>query len=107
MTGYVESLTDPSYKCQILVLTYPLIGNYGVPTGTNNDEYGLPKFVESSRIHASALVVSKYCEQYSHWNASRSLADWLVESRVPGLCGIDTRRLTKILREKGSMLAKV
>lgn len=107
MTGYVESLTDPSYKCQILVLTYPLIGNYGVPNHTNDDEYGLPRFFESNRIHASGLIVSEYCEQYSHWNASRSLADWLVESKVPGIHGIDTRQLTKILREKGSMLAKV
>jgi carbamoyl-phosphate synthase small subunit len=107
MTGYVESLTDPSYKCQILVLTYPLIGNYGVPNQTKYDEYGLAKYFESSRIHASALIVSEYCEQYSHWNASRSLSDWLTEAKVPGLYGIDTRKLTKILREKGSMLAKV
>lgn len=107
MTGYVESLTDPSYKCQILVFTYPLIGNYGVPNETKYDEYGLPKFFESSRIHASGLIVSEYCEQYSHWNASRSLSEWLIESKVPGLYGIDTRQLTKILREKGSLLAKV
>lgn len=75
MTGYVESLTDPSYKCQILVLTYPLIGNYGVPNQTNDDEYGLPRFFESARIHASGLIVSENCEQYSHWNASRSLSN--------------------------------
>lgn len=74
---------------------------------TNDDEYGLPRFFESARIHASGLIVSENCEQYSHWNASRSLSDWLVESKVPGIHGIDTRQLTKILREKGSMLAKV
>lgn len=106
MTGYVESLTDPSYKCQLLVLTYPLIGNYGVPSCTK-DEYDLTKYFESSRIHASALVVGEYCEQYSHWNACRSLASWLREFKIPALQGIDTRRLTKVLREKGSMLAKV
>lgn len=106
MTGYVESLTDPSYKSQILVLTYPLIGNYGVPADTK-DKLGLYKHFESDRIYASGLIASEYCDEHSHWNASRSLANWLVESNVPGIHGIDTRRLTKILREKGSMLAKV
>ena len=106
MTGYVESLTDPSYKNQILVLTYPLIGNYGVPKLTKY-ELGLPKYFESEKIHAAGLVVGDYCDNYSHWNADKSLSQWLVESDVPGITGIDTRRLTKILREKGSMLAKV
>ena len=106
MTGYVESLTDPSYMNQLLVLTYPLIGNYGVP-GFERDTLGMPKNYESEKIHASALVVSEYCDDYSHWNAVKSLATWLNESKVPGICGIDTRQLTKILREKGSMLAKL
>jgi carbamoyl-phosphate synthase small subunit len=106
MTGYVESLTDPSYKNQILVLTYPLIGNYGVPN-SEHDELNLQKYFESEKIHASGLIVGEYCENYSHWNAVKSLSDWLKESHVPGISGIDTRRLTKILREKGSMLAKV
>jgi carbamoyl-phosphate synthase small subunit len=106
MTGYVESLTDPSYKNQILVLTYPLIGNYGVPN-SEQDELKLQKFFESEKIHANGLIVGEHCEHYSHWNAVKSLSDWLRESDVPGISGIDTRRLTKILREKGSMLAKV
>ena len=106
MTGYVESLTDPSYENQILVLTYPLIGNYGVPKQTK-DELDLLKFFESDKIHASGLVVGNYCENYSHWNAEKSLSQWLIESDIPAISGIDTRKLTKILREKGSMLAKV
>jgi carbamoyl-phosphate synthase small subunit len=106
MTGYIESLTDPSYKNQLLVLTYPLIGNYGVPKLTR-DELDLPNNFESEKIHASALIVGEYCENYSHWNAAKSLSQWLVESDIPAIDGIDTRKLTKILREKGSMLAKV
>lgn len=106
MTGYVESLTDPSYKNQILVLTYPLIGNYGVPS-FEQDELKLLKYFESEKIHANGLIVGEYCENYSHWNAVKSLSDWLKEENIPAISGIDTRRLTKILREKGSMLAKV
>jgi carbamoyl-phosphate synthase small subunit len=105
MVGYPESLTDPSYKGQILALTYPLIGNYGVPSkeGLN----GLLKNFESDKIQAQALIVSDYSFHHSHWNASQSLADWLKEENIPGVCGIDTRKLTKILRENGSMLAKI
>lgn len=106
MTGYVESLSDPSYKNQMLVLTYPLIGNYGVPD-SSTDEFNLPKHFESEKIHASGLIVAEYSEHYSHWNAVKSLSEWLIESNVPAIHGIDTRKLTKILREKGSMLAKV
>ena len=106
MTGYPESLTDPSYKGQILVLTYPLIGNYGVP-GKETDEWGLPKNFESDRIQISGLVVSDYVNAYSHWNAKKSLSEWLKEHGVPGIQGIDTRMLTKRLREKGSMLGKI
>ena len=106
MTGYPESLTDPSYAGQILVTTYPLIGNYGVPdTGSGAD--GLPLFMESNRIHAKALVVADYSEQYSHWNARESLSSWLKRERVPGITGIDTRRLTKVLREHGVMMGQV
>ena len=106
MTGYPESLTDPSYAGQILVTTYPLIGNYGVPdTGLGSD--GLPLFMESNRIHAKALVVADYSEQYSHWNARESLSSWLKRERVPGITGIDTRRLTKVLREHGVMMGQV
>lgn len=105
MTGYPESLTDPSYAGQILVATYPLIGNYGVPGISTTS--GLPDFFESERIQVTALIVSDYSEQYSHWSAAQSLGDWLKENKIPGLSGIDTRALTKIIREKGAMLGKI
>ena len=106
MTGYPESLTDPSYAGQILATTYPLIGNYGVPdTGIGED--GLPLFMESDCIHPKAIVVADYSEQYSHWNAKESLASWLKRERVPGISGIDTRRLTKVLREHGVMMGRI
>jgi carbamoyl-phosphate synthase small subunit len=105
MTGYPESLTDPSYKGQILVLTYPLIGNYGVPD--EELEESLFKHFESDRLHISGLIVSDYSTEYSHWNAKRSLGEWLQQHEVPGIHGIDTRYLTKILREKGTMLGKI
>ena len=105
MTGYPESLTDPSYKGQILVLTYPLIGNYGVPGRAIREQ--LSRDFESDRIHISALVTSTYSAEYSHWNALGNLSDWLLEHNVPGICGIDTRALTKRLREHGTMLGKL
>ncbi|MEN8201536.1 MAG: glutamine-hydrolyzing carbamoyl-phosphate synthase small subunit [Bacteroidota bacterium] len=105
MTGYPESLTDPSYKGQLLVLTYPLVGNYGVPReDLENDMY---KFFESDQLHISALIISDYSTEYSHWNAERSLGDWLKQHKIPGIFDVDTRRITKILREKGSMLGKI
>lgn len=105
MTGYTESLTDPSYKGQILVSTYPMIGNYGIPGNEAEDNMSL--FFESDQIHIQALIVDDYSFEYSHWNAKKSLADWLKEQKVPGIYGIDTRALTKRLREKGSMLGKI
>ena len=106
MTGYPESLTDPSYAGQILVTTFPLIGNYGVPdTGLGAD--GLPLFMESERIHPKALVVADYSETYSHWNAKESLASWLKREMIPAITGVDTRRLTKVLREHGVMMGRV
>jgi carbamoyl-phosphate synthase small subunit len=105
MTGYPESLTDPSYKGQILVLTYPIVGNYGVPS--EDSENDLYKFFESDQLHISALVISDYSYEYSHWNAQRSLGDWLIQHRIPGIFDVDTRLITKLLREKGSMLGKV
>jgi carbamoyl-phosphate synthase small subunit len=105
MTGYPESLTDPSYKGQILLLTYPSIGNYGVPEGISED--GMLKYYESEKIHISALIISDYSSKYNHWNASKSLGSWLKEQKVPALFGIDTRMLTKHIREKGAMLAKI
>jgi carbamoyl-phosphate synthase small subunit len=105
MTGYPESLTDPSYKGQILALTYPIIGNYGVPGKTTEDS--MYKFFESYALHISGLVISDYTDEYSHWNANKSLGDWLKEYEIPGIYGIDTRELTKILREEGTMLGKI
>ncbi|MBI2041261.1 MAG: glutamine-hydrolyzing carbamoyl-phosphate synthase small subunit [DPANN group archaeon] len=97
MAGYPQSLTDPSYKGQILVLTYPLIGNYGVSESP----------LESERIQISGLVVSEHCEKYSHWSAKFSLGQWLKASGVPAISGVDTRALTKELREHGTMLGKL
>ena len=106
MTGYPESLTDPSYAGQILVTTYPLIGNYGVPD-TGLGDNGLPLFMESEKIHVKALIVADYSETYSHWNAKESLAAWLKREQIPAITGIDTRRLTKVLREHGVMMGRV
>lgn len=95
MTGYVESLTDPSFAGQILVCTYPLIGNYGVP---------LPESFESEKIQVAGLVVSEYSTEYSHHDAVHSLAQWLKQHKIPAIQGVDTRAITKRLRERGVML---
>ncbi len=105
MVGYPESLTDPSYLGQILVVTYPMVGNYGVPKDSLVN--GVSEFFESERIQVSGLIISDYSKEYSHWNAEKSLGDWLKEHNVPGIYGIDTRELTKILREKGAMKGKI
>lgn len=106
MMGYPESLTDPSYSGQILVMTFPLVGNYGVPSA-KEEANGLSSYYESDHIHVRALVVSDYSEEFSHWNANRSLAQWLKEEEIVGIDGIDTRELTKILREHGSVSGKI
>ncbi len=106
MTGYPESLTDPSYAGQLMVLTYPLVGNYGVPP-FSIEENGLPTFMESEKIHAEAIIVSDYSEEYSHWNAVESLGDWLKREMIPGITGIDTRALTKKIREHGVMMGRI
>ena len=106
MTGYPESLTDPSYAGQLMTLTYPLVGNYGVLPFTIEPN-GLATFMESERIHAEAIIVSDYSEDFSHWNAVESLADWLKREQVPGITGIDTRELTKVLREHGVMMGRI
>ena len=106
MMGYPESLTDPSYAGQLMTLTYPLVGNYGVPEFSVEDN-GIPTFMESDKIYASAIIVSDYSERYSHWNAKESLADWLKREHVPGITGVDTRQLTKVLREHGVMMGKI
>lgn len=104
MVGYPESMTDPSYHGQILVLTYPMIGNYGVP-GDEKDEYDLPKFFESlNKIWVAGLVVDELCDKPSHWRAKQSLSDWMKAHNIPGISGIDTRALTKKIREKGTIL---
>ncbi len=106
MMGYPESLTDPSYAGQMMVLTYPLVGNYGVPA-FSVEPNGIATFMESDKIHAEAIIVSNYSTEYSHWNAKESLADWLKREQVPGITGIDTRQLTKVLREHGVMMGKI
>ena len=118
MMGYPESLTDPSYAGQILVTTFPLIGNYGVPEtgrptpapsrdGGENGISQLPEFMESDKIHVKGLIVADYSEQYSHWNAKESLSSWLKREGIPAISGIDTRRLTKRLRESGVMKGRI
>jgi carbamoyl-phosphate synthase small subunit len=107
MVGYPEALTDPSYRGQILVLTFPLVGNYGVPGDDVDVATGLRKHFESDAIHIRGLIVSGYTEAYSHWNARCSLGDWLKENNIPALYGVDTRALTKKLRECGTMLGKI
>ncbi|KAL0073544.1 hypothetical protein J3Q64DRAFT_1878422 [Phycomyces blakesleeanus] len=109
MVGYPESLTDPSYRGQILVLTFPLIGNYGVPSREAMEEYleGIPKYFESSEIHVAGLIVGNYSQDYSHYLAKSSLSDWLKENNVPALYGIDTRAMTKKIRKQGVLLGKI
>ena len=106
MVGYPESLTDPSYSGQILCVTYPLIGNYGVPN-EGDDQMGISKNFESEKIWVRGLVISDYSFNYSHWDAVKSLEQWLQENDIPGIFGIDTRALTQVLRENGSMLGKI
>ena len=107
MTGYPESLTDPSYEGQILVATYPILGNYGVPSADVMDLNGVSEYFESERIHCEAIICQEYSDEPSHWQSERPLSQWLKEEKRPGITGIDTRRLTKLLREKGSMLGKI
>ncbi|KAK9694908.1 Carbamoyl-phosphate synthase, partial [Basidiobolus ranarum] len=109
MVGYPESLTDPSYRGQILVVTYPLIGNYGVPSREVVEEHlnNLPKYFESNQIHVAGLIVGQYTEEYSHFLAASSLGDWLKENDVPAIYGIDTRALTKKIRQQGVLLGKM
>ncbi|MDR1680168.1 MAG: glutamine-hydrolyzing carbamoyl-phosphate synthase small subunit [Prevotellaceae bacterium] len=105
MVGYPESLTDPSYIGQILVITYPIVGSYGVLD--NHIVNHLSNNYESEHIHVRGLVVSDYTHEHSHWRARKSLHEWLCEHRIPGLCGIDTRALTKMLRDRGTLLGKI
>lgn len=104
MTGYIEALTDPSYSGEILMQTYPLIGNYGVPSKNSRDRFGLPSFFESKGIQVNGYIVQSISDNPSHWMCARTLEDWLFDEGVPGIAGIDTRKLTKKLRAKGAML---
>ncbi len=104
MVGYTEALTDPSYKGQMLCLTYPLVGNYGVPSYDIKDDYGLPKFFESDSIKASALIIHELSPYASHYLAYYTLDEWLYKEHIPGIYGIDTREVTKRLRVKGVMM---
>mgnify|MGYP003302395549 FL=1 len=104
MIGYPEVLTDAGARGQIVVMTYPLIGNYGVPA-CSEQENGLSDYLDSNVIHPAALIMTEYSPEYSHWNANESLAQWLIREQIPAVMGIDTRALTKHLREKGSMQA--
>jgi carbamoyl-phosphate synthase (ammonia) len=107
MTGYTEALTDPSFKGQCLTLTYPMIGNYGVPDPKIKDSLGLSAAFESDRIHAAALICQDYSYAWSHWDAKMSLGDWLKSEGIPGIHGIDTRLFTKKIRETGAILGKI
>ncbi|CAN8200931.1 unnamed protein product [Coccothraustes coccothraustes] len=107
ISGYTEALTDPSYKGQILTLANPIVGNGGVPDTAALDEMGLRRFLESDGIKVSGLLVQDYSNEYSHWQATRSLGEWLQEEQVPALYGIDTRMLSKIIRDKGTVLGKI
>jgi carbamoyl-phosphate synthase small subunit len=104
MVGYTEALTDPSYRGQILCITYPLVGNYGVPSMSVKDKYGLPKFFESDKIQVKGLIVHDLSSIASHWSCVKTLDEWLNEEQVPGIYGIDTRELTKKLRINGVMI---
>lgn len=106
MVGYPEGITDPSFKKQILISTYPLIGNYGVPE-VKHDENGIISNFESDEIQIAGLIVTDYSKEYNHHEATKSLSDWLKEHDVPGITGIDTRSLTKKIREKGAMLGAI
>lgn len=107
MVGYTETLTDPSYRGQILCFTYPSIGNYGVPKYEELDEYGLPKYFESDKIQTKGVVVNNLSNVSSHWSCTKTLDQWMYDEGIPGITGIDTRELTKKLRSRGVMLGRI
>ncbi|RMX68210.1 hypothetical protein DD238_007062 [Peronospora effusa] len=107
MVGYPEALTDPSFKGQILNMTFPMIGNYGVPDTKALDQFGLNQNIESDRIHAAGMIVQDYSSHYSHWNAAQSLSEWLESEGIPGIAGIDTRAITKKIRAHGAMAGRI
>lgn len=105
MIGYPETLTDPSYAGQILVFTYPLIGNYGIPS--DEREGGILKYFESEKVQVKGVIISDYSFEFSHWSAVKSLHQWLEENKIPGIYGVDTRMITTKLREQGTMLGQI
>ena len=105
MVGYTEALTDPSSRGQLLTLTYPLVGNYGVPDSSIKDNDGISKFFESDKIQIRGLVVHELSLTASHWNLTMTLDEWLYNEKIPGISGIDTRELTKKIRTGGVMMA--
>lgn len=107
MTGYPETLTDPSYKGQILVTTFPLQGNYGIPDWNTVCEYGIRKHFESDAVHVQGLIVSEQQTHPSHYQSTQTLSEFLIEHKIPAVCGIDTRALTKKIREQGVMKGKI
>ncbi|XP_063698921.1 multifunctional protein r [Culicoides brevitarsis] len=108
MVGYPESMTDPSYQGQILVLTFPLIGNYGVPDDQEVDENGLTKWFESmKRIYIAGLIVGEVCNEPSHWKMTQTLSEWMIKYNIPGMTNVDTRALTKKIREQGTVLGRI
>ncbi len=104
MVGYPESMTDPSYAGQVLCFTYPLIGNYGVPSGDEKDVFGLPRYFESGGIKVTGLVVQEQCQRPSHWASTRTLSKWMADQGAPGIEGVDTRALVTTIRERGVMM---
>ncbi|MGB1665380.1 MAG: glutamine-hydrolyzing carbamoyl-phosphate synthase small subunit [Nitrosopumilus sp.] len=104
MVGYTEALTDPSYNGQLLTLTYPLVGNYGIPDPKITDEDGISKYFESDKIQIRGLVVHELSLTASHWNLSMTLDEWMYNEKIPGISGIDTRALTVKLRNSGVMM---
>lgn len=107
MVGYTETLTDPSYRGQILCFTYPSIGNYGVPRFDDLDEFNLPKYFESDEIQTKGVIVNNLSNVSSHWSCSRTLDQWLYDEKIPGITGIDTRELTKKIRSLGVMNGRI
>ncbi|WP_458743135.1 glutamine-hydrolyzing carbamoyl-phosphate synthase small subunit [Candidatus Nitrosocosmicus sp. T] len=107
MVGYTETLTDPSYRGQILCFTYPSIGNYGVPSEKELDEFGLPKYFESDRIQTRGIIVNNLSNVSSHWSCKKTLDQWMFDEKIPGISGVDTRELTKKIRSNGVMNSKI
>ena len=106
MVGYPESLTDPSYEGQILCVSYPIVGNYGIPAMTR-DKWGVCHGFESEKIHVRGLVISDYSGKFSHYDAVKSIGQWLRDEHIPAICGVDTRHLTQLLRDNGTLAASI